>query len=518
MSGSRFVHRFAVLALVVPTAVVAVGVYAASPAAAGPCTTRTANDVDGDGLSDVLIGQPLRSVGTAKGAVNLIRGSSGGGLTTSLNQYITDSSLGLAPLASDEVFGTYAAIGFFDAGCNADAVIGVTDSGDGSVGAIIAVSGSGAGLNLATAQRFTAAQIGPGANEFGSVLAVADFNHDGYDDVAIGAYGTNSEAGGVGVLYGSSTGLTLMGHQWFTQDSTGVPGTATAQNQFGRSLAAGDFNHDGYADLAIGVPGAGVTRSVGAGAVIILPGSGNGLTGANSTIFDEDTDGVPGVAEDNDGFGFAVAAGDVTGDGYPDLMVGAISEVDHGAFGAVFLLRGSSSGITATLSQYRDQSSTGFPASPILSGYGSTLAVADFNHDGFADIASGAGATVVNGHSSAGAFAVLYGMASGLSTTGSAVFTEDTAGMPGVPEGGDDLGIGLRALPMTTSGYAGLIVPAPGESSSNATTNGGIEVLQSGINGIRTTGAVYLDGSNLAGGIANGAEMGDDQPVPPEAG
>jgi hypothetical protein len=63
-----------------------------------------------------------------------------------------------------------------------------------------------------------------------------------------------------------------------------------------------------------------------------------------------------------------------------------VTSTDAGASGAVFLLPGSRSGIAATGSQYRDQSSAGFPASPELSVYGQTLAVADFNHDGYADV------------------------------------------------------------------------------------------------------------------------------------
>lgn len=501
-------------ALALPATAVVVAATA-RPAVAGVCGVRTPGDVDGDGRSDVVLGQPTRAVGPADGAVSVIRGGPGGGLTTTGGQFITDATLGLGPVSNTENFGLVAVTGFFDADCYADAVIGVTDYTNPANGAIVTVRGGPAGLDVTTAHRYTATQLAGGASEFGTSLAAGDFNHDGYDDVAVGAYGTSGSSGGVGVLYGSALGLTLAGRQWFTQDTNGVPGTATANYEFGRSVAAADFDQDGYADLAVGVPGADVTRSVGAGAVIVLRGSATGLTGTGSTEFDEDLQGVPGTAEDGDKFGFAVATGDVTADGHPDLVVGVLSEVDAGAFGAVFLLKGSPSGITPVGAQFRDQSSAGFPASPTLYGYGSTLAVADYNGDGFADIASGAGATVVNGHNGAGAFAVLYGTATGLSTAGSAIFTEDTAGMPGIAESGDQLGIGMRALPVTPTGYAGLIVPAPGESSSGATDNGGIEVVKGGPSGITTTDARYLDGADLAGGLADNAQLGYDQPLDP---
>ena len=91
-----------------------------------------------------------------------------------------------------------------------------------------------------------------------------------------------SDAGAVNVLYGSGGGLqaTSPDDQFWTQNSPGVRGTAKYNDQFGKSVAAGDFNHDGFADLAIGVayewvpvPG-GITFG---GAVQVLYGSAGGL-------------------------------------------------------------------------------------------------------------------------------------------------------------------------------------------------------------------------------------------------
>lgn len=119
---------------------------------------------------------------------------------------------------------------------------------------------------------------------------------------------------------------------------------------------------------------------------------------------------------------------------------------------------------------------------------------------------------MVNGHNGAGAVAVLYGAGSGLSTTNSVIFTQASPGMPGTPEAGDQFGIGLRTLPVTGSGYAGLVASAPDEGSSGATDNGGIEVLPGGVSGLTTTGARFLDGSDVAGGAVGNAQMGYDQP------
>jgi FG-GAP repeat len=71
----------------------------------------------------------------------------------------------------------------------------------------------------------------------------ADFNGDGFDDLAVGApfedLGGVRGAGAVNVLYGSATGLTGGGSQLFTQDSPGVPGAVEDNDLFGGALATG---------------------------------------------------------------------------------------------------------------------------------------------------------------------------------------------------------------------------------------------------------------------------------------
>ena len=99
----------------------------------------------------------------------------------------------------------------------------------------------------------------------------ADFDGDGYTDLAIGAptdsVAGQDAAGAVNVIYGGPHGLTSRGNQEFTQASPGVGDTPELGDRFGAALAAGDFDGDGYADLAIGVPGEGVPSGVGQGEV-----------------------------------------------------------------------------------------------------------------------------------------------------------------------------------------------------------------------------------------------------------
>lgn len=139
----------------------------------------------------------------------------------------------------------------------------------------------------------------------------ADFNNDGFADLAVGVAGENLGAigngGAVNVLYGTASGLTGAGSQLFTQD-TGVPGAAEPGDGFGDALAVGDFDGDGFADLAVGVSLEDVGAVVDAGAVNVLYGSADGLTGAGSQLFTQDTPGVPDSVEFDDFLGEALAA------------------------------------------------------------------------------------------------------------------------------------------------------------------------------------------------------------------
>jgi len=130
-----------------------------------------------------------------------------------------------------------------------------------------------------------------GGEHFGSSLAVGDFDGDGFADLAIGApeeFGDGGPAasvvvhyGAVQVLYGSTSGLATARNQRFTINSSGFPIDPVfyeSSDAFGYALAAGDFNGDNKADLAIGVPG----RY--GGAVIVLRGAQNGLSTSGAQI------------------------------------------------------------------------------------------------------------------------------------------------------------------------------------------------------------------------------------------
>jgi hypothetical protein len=144
---------------------------------------------------------------------------------------------------------------------------------------------------------------------------VGDFDGDGCDDLAVGAPGEGLDegyaAGAVSIVYGSPAGLaeTVV----IYQGSGGLSGRPAGGALVGAALAAGDFNCDGFDDLAVGAPGQTVRRQRNAGWVGVIGGSASGLRTPLATMVQGRP--LPGVAETGDLTGSALAAGDFDGDG-----------------------------------------------------------------------------------------------------------------------------------------------------------------------------------------------------------
>ena len=109
------------------------------------------------------------------------------------------------------------------------------------------------------------------------------------------------------MLYGSAAGLSAAGNQSGTRTAPASQGAAQSGDSFGDALAAGDFNNDGFDDLAIGVPGETVGGSRTPARSTCFYGSAAGLTAAGDQLWHQDVPGVLGTAATDDLFGFGLA-------------------------------------------------------------------------------------------------------------------------------------------------------------------------------------------------------------------
>jgi hypothetical protein len=342
----------------------------------------------------------------------------------------------------------------------------------------------------------------------------ADFDGDGRADLAVGApfddVGAVDDAGAVNVLYGSAGGLTGSGSQLLVQGSGGVGSTAEAGDTFGSTLAAGDFDGDGFADLAVGAPGENVGAIVDGGAVHVLYGSPGGLTGAGSQLFTQDSAGVGSSIEAGDLFGDALAAGDFDSDTFDDLAVGAptddVGSVSDG--GAVNVLYGSAGRLRGAGSQLFTQDSAGV-ASVAEEGdfFGVALAAGDFDNDSFEDLAVGVAGEDVGATVDGGVVNALYGSDGGLTGTGSQLLTQDSPTIGSSAEEGDFFGAALAAGNFNGDAFDDLAIGAPLEAVVGVLAAGAVNVLPGSADKLRGIGSsIFTQGS---AGVGGNVEAGD---------
>jgi hypothetical protein len=320
----------------------------------------------------------------------------------------------------------------------------------------------------------------------------ADFNGDGYADLAVGvpgeSVGSVAGAGAVNVIYGSATGLDATDDQLWTQDSTDVLDSAESGDAFGFAVATGDFNRDGFADLAVGVPGEDIISTVDAGAVNVLYGSSTGLTAASNQFWYQDGSFILDFYEAGDLFGYSIAAGDVNGDGFADLSIGVPAE-DIGTTvdaGMVNQIMGSDSGLTSTGNQVWSQGAVG-EINEDFDDFAFSLALGDFNADGYADLAVGAPFEDVGSVVDAGAVNVIFGSATGLVATGSQYWNQDTTDINDTAETGDAFGFSVATGDITGDGYSDLATGVPFEDVGSVVDAGGVSLIYGSSAGLSST-------------------------------
>jgi disulfide bond formation protein DsbB len=259
------------------------------------------------------VGVPQEKMGDVinAGAVNVIVGTASG-LDMAGAQFWHQDSPGIAGdgVEQSDLFGSALAAANLGKTSHADLAVGVRNEGVVTTigaGAVNVLYGSLAGLTATGSQVWhqdRSGIVGDGAEEgdqFGWALAAANLGKSSQADLAIGVakedVGAASDAGAVNVLYGSSTGLTASGDQFWHQNSSGIADASEEFESFGSALAAANLGKSSQADLAIGVPYENLGAAMDAGTVNVLYGTSTGLTASGSQVWHQNSSGIADAAE-----------------------------------------------------------------------------------------------------------------------------------------------------------------------------------------------------------------------------
>ena len=404
-------------------------------------SVSSAGDVNGDGYDDLIIGARRADPnGDRSGETYIVYGgASAPGTGGRFNLSTLDGSSGfiLTGIDAFDYSGwSVSSAGDVNGDGYDDLIIGAWRAGSSSAGATYVVyggasaPGTGGVLDLSDLDGSNGFILnGIDRNDYSgiSVSSAGDVNGDGYDDLIIGAHLADPNGGFSGetyVVYGGASAPGTGGRfNLSTLDGTNgfILNGIDASDQSGRSVSsAGDVNGDGYDDLIIGAFGADPNGNSYAGETYVVYGGANapGTGGVLDLSALDGTNGfiLTGIAASDYSGRSVSSAGDVNGDGYDDLIIGAYRA--DGYAGETYIVYGGASapGTDGVLDLSALDGTNGFILTGIDAGDRSGRSVSaagDVNGDGYDDLIIGARYGGPNGNFRAGESYVIYGGATG---------------------------------------------------------------------------------------------------------
>jgi hypothetical protein len=367
-------------------------------------------DVNGDGFPDLLVGDP--TFGGNRGRVYLFYSSIDGIPTDPVidennstpGQHVIGGEFG----TGDQLFGASVALADVNGDGYADLIVGAPASFNGA-GRIYVfypfASNDPDGVTLTGNATGTSTQLSGDEDHvgFGMAVAAGDITGDGLADVVASAIGNDTQDGRVYIFHGHRHGG-IMQPTVFTADAVITP--EASGTHFGQSVAVGDVNGDGFADVLVGANLFGgadhkgkmyVIQALANGSGIPTPGvDENGVPAMNAIAADTQITG-----EISSELGTSVAIGDVNGDGFLDVIGGG--PAFGGLRGRVYMFYSAGAAGVPTNPFIDENDNT--PGQHVIGGlfdgtpnlYGTSVAVADVDGDGFEDLVVGAPAAS-NGH------------------------------------------------------------------------------------------------------------------------